>query len=202
MKTMTLPDTLAGLREIDDMELDEAMGDTTETPALVRVDTEEKAQWAADKAELLRRKVNEIMHAAGDRVAILQERIECLQAAATHDAQRYAHRAEFFEGALEGYVRDINAADPKTKSRSFGAVHVALRKQPDTYERDDAALLEIVSAAGLTDCTKTLLAWAETKKHLVPAGDGVVLKDTGDIIPADVCRFVPGVVKGTVTVDL
>jgi hypothetical protein len=196
---------LSGLREIDGMDADEAYAFAEENEGTFwTCNSEERAQWCAAKLAAIAEDKARRTVAADAYITKQQQRLDALLKAREADLAPLIRAETFFAEALGSYVRAQCDADPKgQKTRRFGCATVKVRKRADSFEYpDSAALLAIVQSAGLRDCVKELLAWSATKKHLEATPAGVVLTDTGEVLPSDTIRFVPGGNEATVTVDL
>lgn len=174
--------------DIEEPEL--AGGNQSET---FKVDTLDKAAWAAAKLKEIRRQ-------QAARRALAEQRIAQWQRWAEQEIVKLDDSAVYFNSLLEGYMRQEHEANPKQKSIVLPDATLHLRKKPDTYQRDENELLQWVEAAGLPyRKTVTTLCWGDLKAHIKSVGDGTaILADTGEIVPT--VTVIPGEVKFSVEI--
>jgi len=193
--------TSAAERQLDEY-LENCEEDTpTDGTAPFVCDTLEKALWVADRLRRNVAKCNEIRQAASARREHLLAELQTWE----EDALRPLDSdGRWMEQQLRGYHQRELEANPRAKTLTLpGGLKARFRKFPDTWERDEVALLETMK--GMGDAGKAFirvresLAWAVAKKACAVQNDGtVVFTPTGEVLPG--VTVIPGEVQWTVSV--
>lgn len=162
-----------------------------------KVDTLEKAIWAARKLKAEHDKYQEIKKAYDTE----KQRLDAWIARQKKTAERHTG---FFAGLIEEYHRIRLAQNSKDKKLDLiDAVSQARTYEASVEITDKEALLAYMVANEALDAEfikrEPELKWGDLKQVLQPVGDGAVIIGTGEIIPGVAVK--PGETKITVKVQ-
>jgi hypothetical protein len=170
-------------------DLDEYLADTYQEPTeataeAFRVDTDERAAWAFRKRRQHQAELDRLRGLA----AAERARIDAWERDATHGT---IDRIAWLDGSLEGYYRELHAADPELpKSYRVPGGTIGRRKNPDTLEVACEAEAVEWLMDNCPELVRIAVDKAAAKKHLEGVGDAtpgarlpVVEPSTGEIVP-------------------
>lgn len=98
--------------------------------------------------------------------------------------QARAADVAFFEGLLREWHESRLAQDPNLRSIDLPSGTLQFRKQPDKWNRDEAAILDWLEEQGHTTFTKKALTWAEFKKEATVKDGKAYWNHTGELVPS------------------
>lgn len=149
------------------------------------VDNDMKAEWCIAKIRKARREQQEQKEELARQMKFYQDQMDFIDKKTDEDVS-------FFESILREYFEhrasDGFAKETKTKiSYKLPSGELILKHQEPEYEykTEQDKAIEYCEQNGLTQYIKVekKLAWSDLKKKVSVSGDGVVLKETGEIVP-------------------
>lgn len=148
-------------------------------------DNDMKAEWCLNKIRKIRAEQKRESDELDRQMQFYQDQKDMLSAKADEDVA-------FFEGILRGYfnsrVDEGFAKETKTKvayKLPTGSLALKHREPEFDYKTEQKQAVDFCEKNGLESFVKTKkeLNWQELKAQVKVEGDGVALKETGEIVP-------------------
>jgi hypothetical protein len=143
-----------------------------------QIKTDDEANWAL-------RKIKQAKDALVKKEEFAKREIERIQTWLDAEKESAGKDVSFFETALYGYFRALQAEGALGNKKSLKLPHgtLQMRKKQAKLERDDNKLIEVARPLGLVK-VKESLDWAEFKKRLIIDGYKVIDKESGEVLDA------------------
>jgi len=144
-----------------------------------KIENDSQADWALDKIRETQAEYKRFEMVVNDKIQQLQEALE-------KEKERMENEVNFFQGKLAQYFETVPRKSTKTQEtyKLPSGRLVKKYKQPKIV-RDDEKLVEWLEQNGMKELVKIekKADWATLKKETQIAGETVVSKNTGEVIP-------------------